>query len=625
MASAWSFGLVDLLGVNIGEIYDAHERKFSRGVNMNWTSYVRFDLRDQMCKDVTDREGDVLLLVYQIPTPGATPALKGVLDLVTAEEVFEEGKSGLACTFEGPMGRLEDRLTGKGLFSGPPGGPRGAIIQFMIETLANAERDTGIRMGTIDAPYDVQPGQWFFKPIREAIEELCATRVIPVTLPDMVAATVRDNFVIGADAALNGSSLTAPSGHVWAAAGGDGAVTFVNRVTSDVVRGTSVFGDNPGNAVGWANHGSYAEAGTTTFTDVVVSAELGWDSWPAVSSGTPRQKIGVEARQAPGVPGRAVACLDLVRNGIAVGYMNTNGGEAEIAFYQLPTGSLALATYYQMIFQIDANGDYAVWFYLSGAPPSGPRILDHSEVFNISAAGGAPTYPLNAAGKVGLFHQQTCNAGQLVAWKNFNAKIPTSPLVGQDLNYRFNPVVPVDEGADTGYYAPAGSRKVKIATLDILQNVGAVKPEVVFEFTEDEQNVRTAKRVIDRKSITNWAYSLGTGDDLSVVSSKNDASILARGLRERVIASDLQDSGLRKALMDGHVARRAKARRVLNFEPAPGGPVYGVDYVEGDTVTARSYLYGKLRFNGLVRVYGIDVTIDDEGRVIEIPALVQET
>ena len=51
------------------------------------------------------------------------------------------------------------------------------------------------------------------------------------------------------------------------------------------------------------------------------------------------------------------------------------------------------------------------------------------------------------------------------------------------------------------------------------------------------------------------------------------------------------------------------------FTPAVGvGPEFNVDYEVGDVVTARAQTDAGTRFNAAFRVYGVEVTLDDEGQ-----------
>jgi hypothetical protein len=60
------------------------------------------------------------------------------------------------------------------------------------------------------------------------------------------------------------------------------------------------------------------------------------------------------------------------------------------------------------------------------------------------------------------------------------------------------------------------------------------------------------------------------------------------------------------------------------FENPATAPVYGTDYVVGDTVRMRAKYNGVTRLNGTVRVYGIELVIDDEGKETVVPTLIAE-
>jgi len=60
------------------------------------------------------------------------------------------------------------------------------------------------------------------------------------------------------------------------------------------------------------------------------------------------------------------------------------------------------------------------------------------------------------------------------------------------------------------------------------------------------------------------------------------------------------------------------------FENPAVAPVYGTDYVVGDTVRMRAKYNGVSRLNGTVRVYGVELVIDDEGKEQITPTLIAE-
>lgn len=142
-------------------------------------------------------EGDALLRVYEHADDNTGRVLLGHHRLVTAEEVAEDGRHTVAATFADPFWTLLRRLIGKyvtvksaemtaapaGGFNYPAGysrGSAGALVDrgtIISELLAeaNADGNTGVSMGTLTASSSTFVAGWFFKPLGEAIAELCAT------------------------------------------------------------------------------------------------------------------------------------------------------------------------------------------------------------------------------------------------------------------------------------------------------------------------------------------------------------------------------------------------------------------------------------------------------------------
>lgn len=58
------------------------------------------------------------------------------------------------------------------------------------------------------------------------------------------------------------------------------------------------------------------------------------------------------------------------------------------------------------------------------------------------------------------------------------------------------------------------------------------------------------------------------------------------------------------------------------FEHGAPSPSYGTDFVVGDYVTGRAQVDGEVRFNGTFRIYGVEISIDENGKVSEVPQLV---
>jgi hypothetical protein len=199
----------------------------------------------------------------------------------------------------------------------------------------------------------------------------------------------------------------------------------------------------------------------------------------------------------------------------------------------------------------------------------------------------------------------------------------SAPLDGYD--WQMRPTEPTPDGLG-----------VKWAELDIVAVLGgALRRDAVFAYSdevEDRGNVKGYTRNVTKQNLTNDGFSLppgfpdtGTG---GVVEYDDGLSQSRWGLRESVVASDLIDEGLRTQLLKETIAVRANPRQAIKIDgffpediddaaeagtPIPARPEFGVDYNLGDVVPFRATIDGQTRVNGLFRVYGVDISVDDEG------------
>jgi hypothetical protein len=159
--------------------------------------------------------------------------------------------------------------------------------------------------------------------------------------------------------------------------------------------------------------------------------------------------------------------------------------------------------------------------------------------------------------------------------------------------------------------------------------VGTYQEHAAFEYGHGRHNVQTYRSPRTRQTQANLAFSLPSGwpDNTAetYVYSLDTASRDKWLLVEDVVPGDLTVQ-LRQQLVAEHVRVRKEPRKLWTFEPIlqTGDddvrvPVFGVDYDIGDLVplTIKVNVGGQLvtRFDGVVRVFQVDVTIDPEGNV----------
>lgn len=162
--------------------------------------------------------------------------------------------------------------------------------------------------------------------------------------------------------------------------------------------------------------------------------------------------------------------------------------------------------------------------------------------------------------------------------------------------------------------------------------VGTTKPNAIYEWGTGTNNVRGWRRTKDWTKLLNLGLNI-TGDrdpddssGAAVQIQQQDAtSITEFGVQFDVVESfGIEDPGLRQELVDAHVAVRANPRKIYTLTPTSSlvsVPVFGVDYYLGDLVTFRAKHGINTLFDGLVRVYGVEITIDDNGQELVKPTV----
>jgi hypothetical protein len=181
---------------------------------------------------------------------------------------------------------------------------------------------------------------------------------------------------------------------------------------------------------------------------------------------------------------------------------------------------------------------------------------------------------------------------------------------------------------------------LQIATLNLYRLLGTPQPNAVFAYSDDQDdrgNVKAYKRTITKASLCNAGYSLPPGfpdAPAGFVQVWGDGPSIGKwGRREAVIPSDLASEELRLRLVQEHVAVRAQPREIITIdgflpedaglrpgEPRPYTPRLKLDYDVGDVIPFRASVDGQVRVNGLFRIYGANLTIDNNG--LETPTLV---
>lgn len=146
--------------------------------------------------------------------------------------------------------------------------------------------------------------------------------------------------------------------------------------------------------------------------------------------------------------------------------------------------------------------------------------------------------------------------------------------------------------------------------------IGVAQAEAVFEMgLGTRNNIASYKRTVNREQQANQVYHLTQ----TALYATKDESVEIFGTIEDVAQADLTDLSARQALVSSHIAARAYPRQVLQFvpsiDPSASGrlPRFGDDYNIGDFVPVRIVNNKTTRVDSLVRIWGSNFSIDNNG------------
>lgn len=172
--ASWRFILTSLAGVEKGEIFLGRSKVVDLPLNGTPTVAMQIDLDNPMADVILASTAmdriNLLLKAYR----NGTRMFVG--PLVSADESVDGDSASLSLSAASPFWRLMHRLLGKaagGYGDGTALAPKdlGEIAKNMID-VANAEGDTGIRVGTILPSSNGYVGPYYFKKVAEAIMEI---------------------------------------------------------------------------------------------------------------------------------------------------------------------------------------------------------------------------------------------------------------------------------------------------------------------------------------------------------------------------------------------------------------------------------------------------------------------
>ena len=174
----------------------------------------------------------------------------------------------------------------------------------------------------------------------------------------------------------------------------------------------------------------------------------------------------------------------------------------------------------------------------------------------------------------------------------------------------------------------------RIGLFDVAPIIGSDKLDAVFEYGTTRANIANYRRMISREtmltnvlvSVAGWPdgvekYNFGTAQEPNIadryhlVEVGDTTAQNARGLFEEVVSDGgILDDTMRTSLANFHLDIRKQPREVIVFSPVVNArPAPFIDYNVGDSVRARAYVRGTLRFDALFRIWGITFDVDQNG------------
>lgn len=140
---------------------------------------------------------------------------------------------------------------------------------------------------------------------------------------------------------------------------------------------------------------------------------------------------------------------------------------------------------------------------------------------------------------------------------------------------------------------------------------GVDKPHVVFEFGSSKANVGNYTRTSTLEGLANVVYNNEGFPERSPISVSDSTSINTWSRHDTLVSPELTDVTLRTAIADAHLLMRKNPRTVIVFNPFTNAtPSPFVDYERGDRIRCRAIVNGVTRFDGLFKVWGLEVSLD---------------
>jgi len=181
--------------------------------------------------------------------------------------------------------------------------------------------------------------------------------------------------------------------------------------------------------------------------------------------------------------------------------------------------------------------------------------------------------------------------------------------------------------------SPLTGNATKIGRFEVAPIIGSERPDAVFEYGCGLHNIRSMTFKRDLSNMMNDAYHItdnGAADPAGVIEFLNTTSSDIRGRYQGVVESaGIFDPILRFNWAAENAIVRGTPRLIATMtsdlvEDNGRVPVPFTDYEPGDFVPARARSHNVQLFDGLVRCYAIEISVDENGTATYIPTLVEE-
>jgi hypothetical protein len=172
-----------------------------------------------------------------------------------------------------------------------------------------------------------------------------------------------------------------------------------------------------------------------------------------------------------------------------------------------------------------------------------------------------------------------------------------------------------------------------IGRLEAQEKIGSTKPNAVFEWGGNRNNIATFSRTVDVTSVANSIYSVPPSGPESPGAPVQNAIDTAKAeewqLRQALAPLSAQSIPLRKLLAEEALAVRKLPRQTFTFTPIVDNsdgtvPQFGIDYNIGDIVRARVIYNQAVNLDVFARVWGVSFAVDQDGKETQTLTLSEE-